>query len=115
MGVFRDGGESKEHKGSISEDAIRKAIEQSGSVLADKLSKMLAGMPKSQVIRILNGEGIDGVDLDDVESLRRIAKVVSAGGKVKESNFIKLGTEKTVEAEKETDETIKLLEQMGGS
>ena len=79
-------GRSNGNRKGMSEEVIRQAIERSGSDLTDELVKMLAKMPKSQIVRILNGEGIDGVSLDDVESLRKIAKVVGA-----ESRGLKYG------------------------
>lgn len=105
MTVFRDGG-----TGDSPEDAIRRAIEQSGSALADKLSKLLAGMPQGQIVRILGGERLAGVDEDDMESLRRIAKAASSGSKVEGSNFATLGDEKRVDGGAVSDDVIGLLE-----
>lgn len=108
MGVFKDGDDSNQ----TSEESIRKAIEQSGTALADKLAKLIAGMPHSQVVRILGGEKTEGVDDEDAESLRLIAKRMGSSKVGGSSNFDSLGKDQSVEAGDSASETIRLLEQM---
>jgi hypothetical protein len=112
MGIFRDGKDRDGH-GGISEDTIRRVIEQSGSDLTDKLGKMLANIPQNQIVQILNGEKIDKNDLEDAESLKKLAKQMGSSQKQEASNFQNLGQEQKVKIDENVDETIRLLEEMG--
>jgi len=114
--IFRDGkGEGESHGGGVSGGTLLKAIEDSGLALADKLAKMLAGMPRSEVIRLLGSESVDDNMFNDSGTMEKLAAGMIAQKGKNESNFRDLGevkeTKKNIE---DVDKTIDLLAGLDG-
>ena len=112
MGVFRDGNDSRCESKNISEDAIRRAIAQSGSDLTDKLAKLIGAIPGGQIItKIINGNVSEDTDaFDSSATMEKLAESMLVQRNENQSNFKDLGdikeTSKNIE---DVNKTIDLL------
>jgi hypothetical protein len=100
-------GVSRGSKG-LSEEQLAEVLKKSNAELLETIGGMVQGGGTRVVEVVREGDG-QRVDLDDKDSLKDLAKIMSNSSEVEGTNFESLGKEKKVEGGEGQDKTIDLL------